>query len=178
VPFAEYAPALLSAAAPESVQYYARGAARQLPQAGGISFGALVCQEANYPEAGYRPVRAGAALLVSGANDGFVRESPLLARFASAENPWFAQLEYKYARFRAVENGRYLLRSTKIGIAGIVDIRGETVAALADGEKGVRVAAVPLMQGETPYTRTGDAPLLLLCACVAVYGIRRQRLWG
>lgn len=174
VPFAEYAPAVLAAFSPAGKTLYTRGAALQVPQAGGITFGALVCQEVNYPEAGTRPTANGAELLVSGANDGFVRTSGFITWLAPTDPgyPWFQQIEYRYAKFRAVENGRYLLRSTKVGIAGIISPTGESVEIIPSGSLGTRVSGVWLMAGLTPYTRFGDTPLLLfsvLCVGWVLY---------
>jgi len=77
------------------------------------------------------------------------------------------------ARMRAVENGRYLLRSTNNGISAVVDPAGRVIASIPSFEAGVLRGEVRLMEGRTPYAALGDWPLLSLLACVVlVVGFR------
>lgn len=119
-----------------------------------------MCQESMHPEAGQRPVLQGAQLLVSGANDGVVLDSFFLQKFARAENNWLYYINHLTAKFRAIETSRYLVRSTKLGIASIIDPLGEEIVRIDSGQSKVSVQEVKLREGLTPYTRFGDAPAL------------------
>ena len=80
------------------------------------------------------------------------------------------------AQMRALENGRWLLRSTNNGVTAIVDDRGRVTGRLPQFQTGVLTGSYRRMQGETPYTRVGDWPVLvLLSAGLLVCGWRRLR---
>ena len=63
---------------------------------------------------------------------------------------------------RALENGRYLLRSTNTGITTLVDNKGRIVERLPQFEFGVLKAQAKIMAGNTPFNIWGSWPVLLL----------------
>jgi apolipoprotein N-acyltransferase len=77
------------------------------------------------------------------------------------------------AGFRAVENRRYLVRSTQTGISAFVDPLGRFVEPTATYERASIMSEVVPLSGRTLYSRLGDWPGML-CAMVAVYWIRRR----
>lgn len=66
------------------------------------------------------------------------------------------------ARMRALEFGRPLLRSTNNGITAIVDHKGDFIDRIPQFEESVLKAEVPLVTGETPYSRWPVLILLLM----------------
>ena len=52
---------------------------------------------------------------------------------------------------RAIETGRYIVRSTSNGITGIVNPQGKLVYTLPSNEAGVLRAKVTTMEGSTPF---------------------------
>ena len=60
------------------------------------------------------------------------------------------------ARFRAVENGRYLVRAANTGISAVVDSRGRLLARTELFDRTVLVREVPMVTGTTFYARHGD----------------------
>ena len=96
-----------------------------------------------------------------------------------SNDTWFGESigpkqHMQMARMRAVENGRYLLRSTNNGISAVVDPAGRVIASIPSFEAGVLRGEVRLMEGRTPYAALGDWPLLSLLACVVlVVGFRQ-----
>jgi apolipoprotein N-acyltransferase len=60
------------------------------------------------------------------------------------------------AAFRAVENGKYLVRAANTGITAVVDPRGRVVASTALFDRTVLVREVGLLAGRTFYSRYGD----------------------
>jgi apolipoprotein N-acyltransferase len=68
------------------------------------------------------------------------------------------------ATFRAVENGKYLVRAANTGITAVVDGRGRIVARTELFEETALVHDVPFLGGSTFYTRHGD---VFAWACLA-----------
>lgn len=66
-------------------------------------------------------------------------------------NSWGPRQHMQIARMRAVETGRYVVRSANQGISGIISPRGNLVQYLAIGEQGIIQGDVDLMAGKTPY---------------------------
>lgn len=78
------------------------------------------------------------------------------------------------ARLRAIETGLPLVRSANTGISAVIDPRGVIVASLDLDLAGVVDATLPGALPPTPYSRSGDAPLLLLLAGGLILGSRRR----
>jgi len=64
------------------------------------------------------------------------------------------------ARMRAIENGRYLLRSTNTGISAVIDDKGKITARSPQFEPHALHAKAKLFTGETPYSRYGNYLIL------------------
>ena len=175
VPFAEYSPPLFSRFSPRSITMFEKGDPGKTFQTEAYILGPALCQELVYPETTRRAVQNGAEILVSGANDGYVRRSHLLDRILDTQNHWVYEIAHTIARFRAVETGRYLLRSTKVGITSIINPAGKELIQIDSGQPGVGIAEIAVMKGITPYTRFGDFPLLALSFLLAGWGIMRSR---
>lgn len=67
-------------------------------------------------------------------------------------------------KMRALENGRYVLRSTNTGVTALIDNRGQEVARLPQMEFGVLKAQAQVRSGNTPFNIWGSWPILLLSA--------------
>ena len=80
------------------------------------------------------------------------------------------------ARMRALENGRYLLRGTNNGVTAIIAPNGGVVSQLPQFEQGVLLGEVTAMEGQTPYSRWLDSPVVFICTLlVALAGFVRYR---
>lgn len=86
---------------------------------------------------------------------------------------------FQMARMRALESGRYMLRSTNSGLTGIVAPDGSVVAEAPLFEEAVLSGEITAMEGETPYVRWGDVPvvcfLFLQLGAVILYSKRAKR---
>jgi apolipoprotein N-acyltransferase len=60
------------------------------------------------------------------------------------------------ARMRALETGRYLLRSTNTGISALIDQRGQLMGRSPKFQQHVLSGDIQAMQGMTPYARYGN----------------------
>jgi len=117
-----------------------------------------ICYEVVYPWIPRAFAAGGAELLTTITNDAWFGRS-------SAPYQHFAQ-----ASVRAVENGRYLVRSANTGISGVVDPYGRTLLTTPLFEEAAVTADVRLIQSRTIYTYVGDVVAWLgfmVCAFLA-----------
>lgn len=156
LPFAEYFPL-------QSVDLLRRdfGRARQftpgaprepLPTVAGKA-GAIVCNEAMYPEPAAERVRAGAQLLVSPSNDS-----------------WFDDLQYSLqafdiVRLRTVEQRRDMVRTSTAGPSATIDATGRVTARTEPFVQTWVAGRVRPRDARTPYSVAGD---VFAGACLAV----------
>ena len=135
-------------------EYFSAGSAPGVFALDGIEAGLLICMEALYPELGRELAREGASLLVNLSNDGWFR-----GRGATAQH-------LNQVRFRAIETGMPLLRSTTSGVSAVIDPLGEVRASLDVGATGVLSAAIPETFPLTLYARVGD---VFAWSCLAAW---------
>jgi apolipoprotein N-acyltransferase len=78
---------------------------------------------------------------------------------------------------RAIEQGRYLVRSANTGVSGVVDPYGRVLMASDLFVEGAWTADVRLLDGLTIYARTGDLIVWLSIAVtiVALLPLGRRR---
>jgi len=120
-----------------------------LLEGAGHKLGASICYEISYSDEVRRALPA-AAVLVNSGNDAAFRQSNLPYQ------------HHEIARFRALETGRYLIRTVNTGISAVIGSRGEVVASARAGEETVVTAKIQPLQGRTPYVWLGDMPLVVL----------------
>lgn len=85
---------------------------------------------------------------------------------------------FAIARMRALENGRYLLRSTNTGITALIDNKGQVVDQLPQFEYGVLTAQAKVMTGNTPFNIWSSWPVLIICwLTLLLIGLRQSRFW-
>ena len=125
-----------------------------LLRAAGIDLAMAICWEIAYPATVALDARQAHAL-VTISNDTWFGES-----IGPSQH-------FQIARMRAMENGRYLLRSTNDGITGIIDDEGNVVDRLPRFEAGVLTGTFHVVSGTTPYSRWLHLPLwVVLSSCV------------
>ena len=125
----------------------------------------LICYEDTLPALSRKATRKRAELLVNLTYDTW---------FGQSAAPFEHHL---IAAFRAIENRRYLVRSTNSGLSAIVDPLGRTVAQIPAFSEGTVVATVKLLKYKSMYTSIfGDRPWwALLVVSVAAIAFRRWR---
>jgi len=119
--------------------------------AGGVPLAPSICYEDVFGEE-LRDFLPEAGLLVNVSNDGWFGDS-----IAPHQH-------LQMARFRALEAGRYMLRSTNTGITAVIDDRGRIVARGEQFQAVVVSAAAQPRRGATPWVRFGNWPVLAVCA--------------
>jgi apolipoprotein N-acyltransferase len=148
VPFGEYVPAkkLLFFAAPlvEAVSDFSAGTDAVLLPVGRHRLSTAICYEVVYPDLVRRFVAGGSEMLTTITNDAWYGRS-------SAPHQHFEQ-----ASMRAIEEGRYLVRSANTGVSGIVDPYGRVLARSGIFEPAVLVGEARFLTTSTFYARHGD----------------------
>ncbi len=133
----------------------------------GVRMGIMICFESMFPEISRKEANLGADMLVVMTNDGW---------FGKTVGP---VLHYEHARFRAIETGRYIVRSAKTGISAIIAPDGSTVTELPLFKAGYFVSDVPLRDGKTIYMVLGDfivwLSFIIVALAFAYFAIMRRR---
>ncbi|MEM9172024.1 MAG: apolipoprotein N-acyltransferase [Pseudomonadota bacterium] len=81
------------------------------------------------------------------------------------------------ARTRSLESQRWQVRATNTGISGLIDDRGQIRAAAPSFEPAILDGVIERRRGHTPYTRTGNLPVLVLSILlIAAWLMRARRL--
>lgn len=120
VPFGEYIPkGLYVPFASEFLQGhgFTPGTAEAPLKQNELLLGVLICYEAIFPELAQARVSAGANLLVNVSNDAWFADSPA---------PW---QHLQLSAMRAIEQGRYMIRSTNTGASAMIDPAGRVHGA-------------------------------------------------
>jgi apolipoprotein N-acyltransferase len=152
VPFGEYTPfeSLLSlggryaARVVQAVGTFTPGTEYTVGSVEGHRFSALICYEAIFPDLVREFTARGSELVVNMTNDAWYGHT-------SAPYQHFAM-----ARFRAVENGKYLVRAANTGISAVVDPRGRVLESTSLFVPATLVREVPFVAETTFYARHGD----------------------
>jgi apolipoprotein N-acyltransferase len=152
VPFGEYVPiqsvltlgGRIAAKVIKQVADFTPGDEYATGAVDGHPVGAFICYEAIFPDLVREFAARGAELLVNVTNDAWYGHT-------SAPHQHMAM-----AAFRAVENGKYLVRAANTGISAVVDPRGRVLQSTALFERTLLVREVPFVPGLTFYGRHGD----------------------
>jgi apolipoprotein N-acyltransferase len=164
-PWKEELPGLYRLLESFDVHLWEPGSRRVVFHIPGADFSTPICFEDAFPGEVRAFVREGAGIIVNLSNDYWsLTEVEAVQHAANAV-------------FRAVENGRPLVRATASGLTCVVDPVGRITARAPLYEEAVIVADVtPVVGNTTPYTRWGDwfppvmAALLVLLAAAGIIG--------
>lgn len=124
-------------------------------KAGDINLAPFICYEIVYPELVTQWLPE-ADLLITISNDAW---------FGRSIGP-LQHLEM--AQMRALESGRYLLRSTGSGVSAIIDQRGKILVRGEQFTKQVIKGEALILQGATPFSLSGSLPVLGLCLIIVL----------
>jgi apolipoprotein N-acyltransferase len=148
VPFGEYVPfrrwLAFAGGLTKEVGDFTRGASRRVLRAGDEKLGVFICYESIFPDEVRQFARQGAQVLVNISNDGWYGDSGAYAQ------------HLRQARMRALENDRWLLRSTNTGVTAAIDPWGRIVARAPRKVRTVLAAGYSLNNQTSFYTRYGD----------------------
>jgi apolipoprotein N-acyltransferase len=160
VPFGEYVPfqRLLFFVGPlvEAVSAFSPGTRVTMLPVEGHMVSTAICYEVTYPALQREAVLRGSEMLTTITNDAWYGDSSA------------AYQHFEMAVMRAIEQGRYLLRSANTGISGIVDPYGRIVVRTSLFETAAVVGEARFVQAKTVYATIGDLAAHLSAAVVMV----------
>jgi apolipoprotein N-acyltransferase len=110
----------------------------------GLSFGVYICGEAIFPNLVRNFPRNGAEFLVNITNDSVLEK-----------HKGFEQ-HFMHSIFRAVENRRWVIRCSTIGISGFVSPTGRIISKTILFEKTFMIEDIELIKEKTFYSKYGD----------------------
>ena len=167
VPWGEYVPFKSVFSFARSLTHevgdFSRGAERTVFTLHGRDFsdekvGVFICYESIFPDEIRLFVLNGAQLLVNISNDGWFGESGAPGQHLNM------------ARMRAIENRRWVLRSTNTGITASIDPYGRVVSSEPRNIRGSLRARFAFAADTTFYTRHGDW-FAWLCAIISLLAL-------
>ena len=159
MPFGEYVPLPLWLPGAERVRGivggFTPGVRYTLMPVGTMRAGVFICIESAYPWIARTFTAEGADVLINISNDGYLGPTPVVKQHLAN------------AIFRAVENGRPLLRVTNTGTTAYITPRGDVHDPTKGFQTAVRTWTIAdgAANNETFYTRHGD---LFVAACAAL----------
>ena len=143
-----------------------RGADRTIFTSQRHLYGVFICYESIFGDEVRQFALHGAEVLVNISDDGW---------YGDTGAPW---QHLNMARMRAIENHRWLLRSTNTGVTTAIDPRGRLEAEAPRHVRGAFIFPFAFEQEITFYTRHGDW-FAYLCALVTLFclgfSFRRKR---
>jgi apolipoprotein N-acyltransferase len=158
LPFGEYVPlpkwfpgaGLITAL----VGGFTPGAHYRQMQVGNVRTGVFICIESAYPAIARQYTRDGADVLINISNDGYLGPTAVMRQHLAN------------AVFRAVENGRPVVRVTNTGITAYIAPGGEIRDATGAFQPDIRVWGITRAAGSpTFYARHGD---VFVAACATI----------
>ncbi len=169
VPFGEYVPAkwLFFFAAPlvENVSDFSAGDVATILPVGTHNLSTAICYEVVYPDLVRQFVVAGSEMLTTITNDAW---------FGRTSAPF---QHFEQASMRAIEEGRYLVRSANTGVSGIVDPYGRVLARTPIFQQAVLVGEARFLTETTFYARHGDVlAWASVVISVALFAVGRRRI--
>ena len=164
-PYEKQFPRIYNALVNADTHFWEKGREAVVLDSRGIKFSTPICFEDTFGYISRDFVRNGAELIVNLSNDAW-------------SSSLSCQMQHlSMAVFRAVENRRAMVRSTSSGQTCSIDPNGRILAMAEPFTESWLVAEVPLLSGETFYTKHGDylgkaflaAGLLMLIICMVSY---------
>ncbi len=120
--------------------------------------GSLICFDSIYEDNALDSLDNGAELLAISTNDSWFRDS---------RGVW---MHHAQAQLRAIETGRYVVRSASTGVSSVISATGEIVDSIDALETGYAMGKVTLRETNTAYSVMGNI-LAYLCVIVVILSV-------
>ncbi len=111
--------------------------------------GNLICFDSIYEELTISNVREGAELIILSTNDSWYKDSAAVYQHNG------------HAVLRAIESGRYIVRSANTGVSSVITNKGKIVSLLGPLKKGFVTANVNTYSYRTVYSCIGNSVVYL-----------------
>ncbi len=123
------------------------------------NIGCGICFDSIYENVIRDSVKNGAELIAIATNDSWFSDSAAL------------EMHNAQARLRAIESGRYVIRSANTGISSVIDPMGNICGELGALERGYVLSEALVMDKVTVYTRIGNLFVYMCAAYIAAIGV-------
>jgi len=143
-PYEKQLPLIHRALVNADTHFWERGTEATVFTGPGFTFSTPICFEDTFGYLSRRFVQNGAEVIVNLSNDAWSKSLP-------AQNQHLSM-----AVFRAVENGRSMVRATASGQTCGITPNGKVIALAPPFTESWLTVAVPIVKGDTLYTRWGD----------------------
>jgi apolipoprotein N-acyltransferase len=110
----------------------------------GVSFAPVVCYESIYGDFVRRQCKQGASFIAIITNDGWWEDTPGYKQ------------HFAFARLRAIENRKYIVRSANTGKSGIINERGDIIRETGWWKELAFRETIQLNEKKTLYQMLGD----------------------
>jgi apolipoprotein N-acyltransferase len=144
IPLGETFPSIYEMSLFKHTSHFIRGNHTRPLVLDGVRYGILVCYEDILPGFVREVMKSDPHILVNMTNDAW---------FGDSREPL---IHLALATFRAVEQRRFLVRSTNTGISAIVDPAGRILEQTPVFARANLVRSVAVLEGRTLYARFGD----------------------
>ena len=118
--------------------------------------GSLICFDSIYERNAMDSIENGAQLLAVSTNDSWFQDS---------RGVW---MHHAQSQLRAIETGRYVVRSANTGVSSVINAKGEVLDSLAALKTGYAMDTVYLSDRVTVYSVIGN---VFAYACLAVCAV-------
>ena len=125
------------------------------------TLGGMICFDSIYERVALAAVQNGAELLCLSSNDAWFLDSAAI------------YMHHNQAKLRAIETGRYLVRSGNSGITSVITPNGEVLTEIEPLIDGYVVSEVYFRSGRTLYSYIGNSFVYLLIGGVSVLTLER-----
>jgi apolipoprotein N-acyltransferase len=125
----------------------------------------LICYEIAYPEQVRKELlEQQSEAIITISEDGWFGKS------------WGPHQHLDIARMRALENGRYVIRSTTSGISALINEKGNVIKQSPQFKPYVLTGEFFNYNGNTPWTKYGQLPILLVCVLLLAPAVIKKLL--
>ncbi len=127
-----------------------RGTSTKIMSTSKGKIGTLICFDSVFQILARDSVSDGAELLAVITNDSWYKDSPAVYQH-NAQSVW-----------RAVENGRWVVRCANSGISSVINSHGQIISYLPPLKEGTIIQRVNFIKAKTLYTHIGDSFIILI----------------
>jgi apolipoprotein N-acyltransferase len=160
-PYKKQLPLIHRALVNADTHFWEKGTEATVFAGPGFTFSTPICFEDTFGYLSRRFVQNGAELIVNLSNDAWSQSLP-------AQNQHLSM-----AVFRAVENGRSMVRATASGQTCGITPNGKVIALAPPFTAAWLTVAIPIVKNDTVYTRWGDylaAGITIMAAALLLFG--------
>ena len=133
----------------------------------GVQLATLICFEDVFPQYARLFAKMSGDMIINYTNDAWYGKSSMHSQHTV------------YSQFRALENRRFVLRTTNNGMTAVINPKGEIVKKFEQYKEGYLLSSIKIDKGYSIYTQIGDFwvfGIVMLCALILIYTVIKIKL--